>query len=327
MPEEMRKTMNRAARVVVLSVVSCLLMAPFTSYAEDLPHLPLDPERMSAISGIVEKAMHDNQIPGAVVLVGNRDGVIYREAFGHRSLVPENIPMTPDTIFDISSLTKIVATTAAVMQLVEEGKLLLDKPVVKYWPAFRGKGKEQITVRQLLTHYSGLRPDLDMRHKWSGHKEALKRIIAEKPVSPPGTRFTYSDINFMILGELVQRISGQPLEVYCARHIFGPLGMNDTSFNPETLLRERIAPTEFCNGSKEMPLHGEVHDPTARRMGGVAGHAGLFSTADDLSLFARMVLNGGRAGDGRILSPSTVKKMTTPQFPPAKRLCAGWDGT
>jgi len=314
------------ARGVALAVVSFLFVFPLALPAADNPFLSPDQERMSPVSGIVEKAISDGQIPGAVVLVGNQGRVIYRGAFGYRALVPEKIPMTPDSIFDISSLTKVVTATA-VMQLAEKGKLVLDKPVVRYWPQFRGKGKEKITVRQLLTHYSGLRPDLDMRQRWSGHKEALRRIIAEKPVSPPGSRFIYSDINFMILGELVRRISSEPLDVYCTEHIFAPLGMKDTSFNPEALLRDRIAPTEYINGSKDDILNGEVHDPAARRMEGVAGHAGLFSTADDLSLFARMILDNGRAGDIRILSPLTVKKMITSQSPPGKMILRGlgWD--
>jgi uncharacterized protein YbbC (DUF1343 family) len=327
MSDKKRMTVNALPRVVTPCLVSLLLVSSFALYAGDVPPLSLDREQMSAISGIVEKAMSDNQIPGAVVLVGNQGRVVYREAFGHRSLAPQQSLMTPDTIFDISSLTKVVATTTAVMQLVEKGKLLLDKPVVKYWPGFKGKGKNKITVRQLLTHYSGLRPDLDLNHQWSGRKEVLKLIAAEKPVSPPGTRFIYSDINFIILGELVQRISGQSLDAYCARHIFKALGMKDTGFNPSASAKDRIAPTEYSHENRSRMLHGEVHDPAARRMGGVAGHAGLFSTADDLSLFARMLLDGGRAGDTRILSPLTVGKMTTPQSPPDKTALRGlgWD--
>lgn len=315
------------ARVVTLLVVSFLLIPSLAPYAEDIPSPSPDKEQMSAIGEVVGKAISDGQIPGAVVLVGNQGRVIYRGAFGHRSLAPEQLPMTADTIFDISSLTKVIATATAVMQLVEKGKLRLDKPVVKYWPEFKGKGKDKITVRQLLTHYSGLRPDLDLKHKWSGHKDALKLVTAEKPVSPPGTRFIYSDINFIILGELVRRISGQPLDDYCERHIFKPLRMKDTGFRPSAVLRTRIAPTEYRSGEKGEMLHGEVHDPTARRMGGVAGHAGLFSTADDLSLFARMLLDSGRAGDARILSPRAVEKMTTPQSPPNKMILRGlgWD--
>jgi uncharacterized protein YbbC (DUF1343 family) len=318
---------NMAAWLLGVAGLVFVTLIPLTSQSADETFLSSDYERMLPVSAIVENAISDGQVPGAVVLVGSRDGVIYRGAFGYRAVVPERIPMTPDTIFDISSLTKPVATATAVMQLAEGGKLVLDRPVVKYWPQFRGKGKEKITVRQLLTHYSGLRPDLDMRQKWSGHKETLRRIIAEKPVSPPGSRFVYSDINFVILGELVERVSGKPLDIYCREHIFVPLGMKDTFFRPDVALRDRIAPTEYRNGSKEDILLGEVHDPTARRMGGVAGHAGLFSTVDDLSLFARMILNGGSAGDARILKSATVKKMVTSQSPPGKMIQRGlgWD--
>ncbi len=315
------------AGVSALWAAIVLLGMPLAPQGEETAPGPPGREQFAAIRGIVEKAMDDGQIPGAVVLVGNQGRVVYREAFGYRSLVPEKSAMTTDTIFDISSLTKVVATTTAVMQLVEKGKIHLDTPVVSYWPAFRGAGKGGITVRQLLTHYSGLRADLDMRRKWSGREETLRRIIAEKPVSPPGSRFVYSDINFIILGELVRRVSGEPLDVYCAKHIFEPLGMTDTSFRPEASSRDRIAPTEYRNGSKDSMFHGEVHDPSARRMDGVAGHAGLFSTADDLSLFARMILDGGGAGDTRILSPLTVERMTTPQSPAGMTAVRGlgWD--
>ena len=174
-------------------------------------------------------------------------------------------------------------------------------------------GKTDITVRALLTHYSGLRPDLNLNAGWKGYDTALRLIVAEKPRFSPDTRFLYSDINFAILGELVRRISGLPLDVYCARHIFAPLGMRDTGFNPAPEQRARIAPTEYRHGEMQF---GVVHDPTAYRMGGVAGHAGLFSTADDLARFAQMLLNGGRANGVQILHSPTVEKMTTPQSPP-----------
>jgi len=235
--------------------------------------------------------------------------------------------MRVDTVFDMASLTKVIATTTAIMQLVEQGKILLSAPIADYWPEFKANGKEQITVRELLTHYSGLRPDLDLEPTWSGYETAMSMIVAEKPIVPPGTRFVYSDINFETLGELVRRVSGQPLDAYCAQHIFKPLGMKDTRFKPPASLRNRIAPTQHQHGTTGKILWGEVHDPTSYAMGGVAGHAGLFSTADDLHIFAQMLLNGGSYRGRRVLSPLSVEIMTTPQTPPNKMLLRGlgWD--
>jgi uncharacterized protein YbbC (DUF1343 family)/CubicO group peptidase (beta-lactamase class C family) len=274
-----------------------------------------DDPRLAPIATAVEEAIRAGKTPGAVVLIGHDDRVIYRRAFGLRSLVPRPVPESPDTIFDIASLTKVVATTTAIMQLVERGEIRLEDPVVKYWPEFGANGKDQITVRELMTHYSGLPPDLDLKPAWSGYETAMRMIVAVSPTVPPGTRFVYSDINFETLGELVRRVSGQPLDVYTRVHIFSPLGMDTTLFRPPPSLRPRIAPTQYQFGNHGPLLWGEVHDPTAYNMGGVAGHAGLFSTADDLARFAQMLLDGGTLNGARILSPGSVLKMTTPQNP------------
>ena len=274
-----------------------------------------NPAGLAPIAEFVQSEIQSGLIPGAVVLVGNQTKILYREAFGQRALKPEALPMTADTRFDLASLTKAVATTTAIMQLVERRKLRLDAPVAEYWPQFAGNGKSAITVRQLLTHYSGLRADLNLCSEWSGYRTALSLIVAEKPVSAPGKNFLYSDINFEILGELVRRVSGKPLDIYCAENIFKPLGMKNTGFKPSSEQRSNIAPTEYMDGTLRW---GEVHDPTAYRMGGVAGHAGLFSTADDLAIFARMLLNGGSEHGTRILSRQSVEKMTIPQSPPGK---------
>lgn len=281
-------------------------------------------EKLEPISDIVEKELLEGKIPGAVIVVGTPEGVVYRHAFGYRSLEPTKSPMTEETIFDIASLTKVVATSTAIMQLAEKGKLRLDAPVARYWPAFRAKGKKDITVRQLLTHYSGLRPDLDLKPGWSGYKGAMRMVVREKPECRPGTCFIYSDINFEILGDIVRRVSGKPLNIYCSKHIFKPLGMTDTVFNPSRRIRSRIAPTEYYEGNMRC---GIVHDPACLKMGGMSGHAGLFSTADDLSRFAQMLLNGGRIGHVRILKTATVDKMTAPQSPPGARKLRGfgWD--
>ncbi|MCG7853994.1 MAG: serine hydrolase, partial [Methanosarcinaceae archaeon] len=235
--------------------------------------------------------------------------------------------MNVNTIFDLASLTKVIATTTAVMQLAEDGKISMKDPVSKYWPEFGANGKEEITVQNLLTHYSGMRPDLPLGNGWSGYKTAVGMILDEKPLFAPGTRFMYSDINFEILGELVRRISDQSLDIYCAENIFNPLGMKHTFFKPAASLKNSIAPTQYRHGRKGEILCGEVHDPAAQRMDGVAGHAGLFSTADDLSLFARMLLDRGEINGVRILKSSTVETMTSPQSPsgnvPLRGL--GWD--
>jgi uncharacterized protein YbbC (DUF1343 family)/CubicO group peptidase (beta-lactamase class C family) len=273
-------------------------------------------EELVATSEMAEKAIQTGKIPGAVILIGNQGKVVYRHAFGFRELKPKKSAMTTETIFDMASLTKVVATSTAVMQLVDKGELNLDDPVAKYWPEFKANGKEQIKVRDLLTHYSGLRPALDSKPKWSGYDTALQMIEEEKPIFPPETNFIYSDINFIILGELVSRISGKPLDVYCDEQIFKPLGMKDTGFKPSSALRSRIAPTQYQYGSQGKMLWGEVHDPTAHSMGGVAGHAGLFSTADDLAIFAQMILDGGSREGVQILSPRMIEKMTAAQSPP-----------
>src|SRR6516164_2619236 len=217
----------------------------------------------ASIDGIVATAIGEGKAPGAVVLVGHEGQVVYLRAFGHRALVPQTLPMTSDTLFDLASLTKVVATTTAVMQLVEQGKIRLEQPVADYWPEFKANGKGEITVRELMTHYSGFGPDLDLKPEWSGYDTAMKMIIAESPVVPPGTRFIYSDINYETLGELVRRVSGEPLDVYCSRHIFGPLSMRDTMFKPPASLRDRIAPTQYHEAATGKILWGEVHDPTA----------------------------------------------------------------
>ena len=271
----------------------------------------LNTEQLSNISRLAEEAIRKNQTPGAVVLIGTQGKVVFRQAYGVLALDAQRLPAAPDTIYDLASLTKVVATAPAILQLVEQGKLRLDDPVSKYWPEFKTKGKEKITVRHLLTHYSGLRSGLPLKTDWSGYQAALKKILEEKLESPPGVHFSYSDLNFIILGELIRRISGQPLDVYCRDHIFRPLGMKDTCFNPAQALHSRLAPTMETQ-------NGEVHDPVARRMGGVAGHAGLFSTADDLSVFAQALLNGGRSESAKILSPTMVEKMVLPHSPPGK---------
>ena len=284
-------------------------------------------KQLGLIEATVREGIRKKELPGAVVLIGHKGKVVYRQAFGHRSLRPSRLPMRVDTIFDLASLTKVVATTSSIMKLFEEGRIALNDRVRDYFPEFSAEGKGGITIRDLLTHYSGLRPDLDLDVPWSGYKTGIRLVAAEKLVAAPRTRFIYSDINFEALGEIVRRVSGKPLDVFAREKIFLPLGMKNTRFRPPSRLRRRIAATQYERGRRGKMLWGVVHDPTARRMGGLAGHAGLFSTADDLSIFAQMILDGGTYQGVRMFSPLTVHKMTMPQSPPGKRLRRGlgWD--
>ena len=277
----------------------------------------------AAVSAIVAQEIANGHIPGAVILIGNSQDDLYRQAFGQRVLGANPRPMMADTIFDLASMTKAVATTVAVMQLVETGKLDLDAPAARYWPQFAANGKAGITLRHLLTHYSGLPPDLDLSQNWQGYDTAMAMIVATAPQVQPGKRYTYSDLNFQVLGELVRRVSGAPLDQYCRAHIFQPLGMQDTGFLPSPSLSDRIATSEDSQGHVHW---GDVHDAAARLMGGVAGHAGVFSTADDLKIFARMLLNHGEWNGTRILSPESVDLMTRVESPPGGHIRGfGWD--
>ncbi|MCA1635871.1 MAG: DUF1343 domain-containing protein [Acidobacteria bacterium] len=283
-------------------------------------------ERLAYIDAAVAEAIAQKELPGAVVLAARRGGVVWRKAYGARSLMPRREEMTAETIFDVASLTKVVATATSAMILVERGRLRLSDPLSRYITELKGEGREKITVEQLLTHRSGYAPDFDLREPWSGHEEMLKRLSAEPLRSAPGSRFVYSDIGMIALGEVVRRVSGQPLDEFARRNIFEPLGMRDTGFRPRAELLPRVAPTESVRGMKsylggtgeasaegERMLRGEVHDPTSNRMGGVAGHAGLFSTADDLAVFCQMILGGGEYDGVRILSPLGVEEMTRPR--------------
>ena len=280
-------------------------------------------DKLSEMDAAINDAIAEHHCPGGVLWL-EHNGEVYKKAYGSRALVPTNEPMTEDTIFDAASLTKVVATTPAVMLLIERGRVKLDESVCTCIPEFKGEGRELITVRELMTHTSGLPEDVETKTDWHGQAEAIKKACAEKLRTPPGTAFKYSDINFFLLGEIVQRVSHTPLEIFVQREIFAPLKMKDTGYLPPPEKLPRIAPTEVVDGK---PWRGVVHDPTARHMGGVAGHAGLFITAADLARYARTLLNLGESDHVRIFKPETVKLMTSVQTPPeisAKR-GLGWD--
>lgn len=299
-----------------------LVLGTVTSPLAASPGFAADP--LIQIDDAIQQAVTDARTPGAVFRM-ERNGTAYQKAYGDRMIVPKREVMTADTIFDAASLTKVIATTSAVMKLVESGKLDVEAPLSRYLPEFIGAGKEAITLRQLLTHSSGLRAGLSPDGDWTGKDGAFQLACAEPLPAPPGKSYRYSDINFILLGLLVERVSSEPLDAFCKREVFQPLKMKDSGYRTlDPGDTSRIAPTTLMKDGK--PLRGVVHDPTARRMGGVAGHAGLFTTAADLGRFARMMLNGGELDGVRIFKAETVKAMTTVQSPPGlPRRGFGWD--
>lgn len=301
--------------VAVLALASSLVPARQISPQREFPQ----------VDAIIDDAVQTGLIPGGVLVIGHNGEVIYRKAYGSRSLIPKREPMTIDTIFDAASLTKVVATTPSVMKLFEQGKIRLDDPVTKYLPEFQ-EGKSAITIRLLMTHFSGLPPDVDLVPRWSGYQTGIQKALTAKPIAPPGARFIYSDINFILMGEIVRRLSGETLAQFAHDQIFAPLGMTETEFQPSPALRQRIAPTEIDEDTGQ-PFRGVVHDPTSRYMGGIAGHAGLFTTADDLGKYIEMMLGMGQRGPVRIFQPMTVKKFTEPASPADQPIlrALGWD--
>ncbi len=297
-----------AALAMLLSAAACTQTLPQFSDAD----------------AVIQDAVESGRIPGAVLVVGHAGKVIYRKAYGFRAIEPAREPMTLDTIFDCASLTKVIATTSAMMKLFETGKVRMSDRVTEYLPEFQG-GHSDITVANLMTHFSGLRPDLELEPPWSGYDTGIALALKDPPAGPPGKKFVYSDINFLLVGEIVHRVGGQMLQDYAKRVLFEPLGMHDTTFLPPAFLLPRIAPTERLKTGEI--LRGVVHDPTARYMGGVAGDAGLYSTGDDLARFCQMLLNRGEYQGQRLFSPLTVDKFTSPESPGGQPVLRGfgWD--
>ncbi|PWT94106.1 MAG: hypothetical protein C5B55_03240 [Blastocatellia bacterium] len=319
---------SKLTSLLVPAIALLLGCAPLKAQSLSKPEsVSLSSSRLAQMNSVIDEAIQAKRLPGAVVLVSRQGRIVWQKAYGARATEPAREPMTTDTIFDLASLTKIVATSTSIMILVERGKVRLSDPISDYIPELKGEGRERITIEQLLTHRSGYPPDFDLRERWTGYEEAIKHLIKEPLRNPPGSRFVYSDINFIALGEVVHRVSGKTLDQFARENIFVPLGMSDTGFNPQPALRNRIAPTEKRKGQLgylgdsagdvgtegEVWLRGAVHDPTAYRMNGVAGHAGLFSTVHDLAIYCQMILNGGQYRGVRILSPLTIAEMTRPR--------------
>jgi CubicO group peptidase (beta-lactamase class C family) len=323
----------------------CLVLVVFPGISQDKRGLPQEaPENLGLraaqlhlIDDAVAAAIQAHETPGAVVLIARHGKIGYWKAFGARALQPQVEPMTRDTLFDMASLTKVMATTPAIMLLTQNGQVRLGDRVKRYLPLFAGGGKDNITVRQLLVHYSGLPADFDLSKRWQGRDAALEELWRIPTLGPSGKEFLYSDLNFIALGEIVRAVSGKSLDLFVQQNLYQPLGMTETTFLPPASWIPRIAPTESRQRSEEylkggadatapQMLRGEVHDPTSWRMEGVAGHAGLFSSARDVAIYAQMLLDRGKIQGKSLLSPLTVQAMTSPQSPAGGPVRGfGWD--
>lgn len=277
----------------------------------------------AVLDSLLRVAIADRVTPGAALAVGRHGRLVHLEGYGRNDWELDAPAVTDSTIYDLASLTKVVATTTAAMILEEEKRLDLDRPVREYLPEFEAPGKEPITVRMLLTHQSGM-TTLMLHREAQGHEQYLEKISTHPLRWEPGTHTNYSDWNIITLQFVIERITGQPLDEVLEARVFGPLAMRDTGYNPDPWLKARIAPTEVDTVFRHTHVHGYVHDENAWAMGGVAGHAGLFSSGRDLAVFAQMLLNGGEYNGRRILKPATIARWTAPQGPGSSR-ALGWD--
>lgn len=300
---------------------------PTMAEVPKLPHAKPEEVGMSSthlqnIDAVVTEGLRIGRMPGCVVMIGRQGRIVFEKAYGQRAVSPKAEPMTVDTIFDMASITKPLATATSIMLLIERGDLRLRDKVSYYIPEFSKNGKQDVTIYQLLTHQSGFIPDNADADYLQGSEIAFQKIFALTPQAPPGTKFIYSDVGFIVLGDIVKRLSGQNLHEFSHKNIYQPLGMQETTYLPAKDLAPRIAPTEKRKGEW---LRGQVHDPRAEYLGGIAGHAGLFSTAQDLAVYCQMMLNGGTYEKVRILSPRGVAVMTDNYTSGSSLRGLGWD--
>lgn len=312
------------SRLLALFVLSLLLttVAMAGLPIADPESVGLNAQRLQRIDELVAAGLTDKKMPGCVVCVGRHGKIAFLKAFGQKQLQPTELPMTTDTLFDMASITKPMATATSIMLLIERGQLRLTDKVAAILPEFAPNGKEPITIHDLLIHHSGLLADNSIKDYEQGHDEAIKRICELKLLNPIGTKFVYSDVNFILLGEIVAKVSEKNVHEFSREHIFAPIGMKSTGYLPSETLRVKAAPTEQRDGKW---MQGEVHDPRAFKLGGVAGHAGLFSTAEDVAVYAQMMLGRGEYGGVRVLSPETVERMTRGDPVSSGIRGLGWD--
>ena len=310
-----RALITRACVAAPAALLFSRIVAPSQSVAAGAEPAQGAPgtEKFKAADAAIEAAVAEKLIPGAVLCAGRKSGVVYLKAYGNRALQPETVAMTPDTVFDLASLSKPVGCATSVMVLIEQGKISVTDRVAKYLPAFGKNGKADVTIEHLLLHRGGVIPDNPMSDFTGTPEEMMRRTLEVQLNYEPGTKMRYSDVGFMALGELVRVVSGRPLNEFARDTIFKPLRMNDTTYLPGEDLKARCAPTEKRDGKW---IVGEVHDPRAYALGGVAGHAGVFGTAADLARYCRMLLNGGELEGTRVLKEATVAEMTRPRALP-----------
>ncbi|NOZ39390.1 MAG: serine hydrolase, partial [Planctomycetes bacterium] len=315
------------ATSIVVFAGAALAFVPAYGVADSLPRCApgeagLDAVHLARIDGLVAEQIAKKRLPGCVVMIGRRGKIAFAKAYGHRRLEPSPEKMTLDTVFDMASLTKPLATATSIMLLVERGQVRLRDPVVEYIPEFAPHGKDKITIEHLLTHQGGLVPDNALADYQHGVEEAWQRIWGLKLSYPIGEKFVYTDVGFLVLGQVVERLTGQSVAEFAAENVYRPLGMDETGYLPGKALRVRAATTEQRDGEW---LRGVVHDPRAALLNGVAGHAGLFSTANDLALYAKMMLSRGSVGDTQIFSPFTIDEMTRARDVAGHQRGLGWD--
>ena len=315
--------------VLLVACATALLLAGCAPLAKRGASMELDRARLAELDRAILDNIAARKLPGAVFHL-EREGAVHEQAYGSHTYGPDSARVTPETVFDAASLTKVLATAPAVLLLAEEGRIALEAPLARYFPECANGGKDAITVRQLLTHSSGLPAGLPAKPAWEGKEAAHVLACTQKVTHAPGIFFRYSDINYILLGRLVEQAAGMPIERFVQQRFYGPLGMRDTGYLPLARMdAARIAPTQR-GAEGEAALHGDlapgqllrgaVHDPTVRRMGNVGGSAGVFTTARDVARFARMLLNGGELDGVRVLSAQSVGLLTTVQSPPGLAL-------
>jgi CubicO group peptidase (beta-lactamase class C family) len=338
---EARNSVNRSStvrlassmhgRLAMFIVCCCALLFSAIASAQDSSGLRvvmpaeagLDSDKLASIDQLIKVGIEAKKMPGAVVCIGHEGKIGYLKAFGHRRLLPDPQSMEIDSLFDLASLTKPIATATSIMILVEQGEIRLRDLVASYLPEFAPHNKDKITVEHLLTHTSGLLPDNNLTDYQEGAGPAWKKICELELQQAPGEKFVYSDVGFIVLGELIHRLSGQDLNAFSRENLFNKLNMSDTGFLPDERLRDRAVSTQERDGHW---MQGEVHDPRAYALGGVAGHAGLFSTARDLAIYAQLLLDQGHSQDRQILGSQTITLMTRSRSLPGGNLRGlGWD--